>query len=350
MGDDGGASVVENPKAIEAFWRWWEKEHDGLEASLGSQSMDALAPYIEAISQRVHAIHPDLQWELGRPEMVASDQPQTGRYVMCVTGAGNLTLRVLAERWRVAAPPQEGWSFFAARQPYHRQDSGQLRLGGHHLDREELQVTLDLDRSREQLNIQIGHPQFAQMSEAARTRAAFLLLDTWFGEDDAIRWIGSVTIAEGELDDDPLPWQALEAAIAQLKADATGSRWALMRGKDAQGGLMLAFINLALKPLDHLLMDLLVEVHLDFDVEEDWLPKAVSEDLEAMEEELRTELGHQAVYIGRLTRTGRRTLLFHLSGLDNTLEQLEAWATRPHPLHITLEARHDPTWEGLRRW
>ncbi|MBT2550965.1 hypothetical protein, partial [Arthrobacter sp. ISL-65] len=94
-------------RAISAFWRWWSAEGARLlSAAVTTGDYRDLPDTLDAM---VKAIGPGLGWETG-PGIRA-------RHQFCLSGAGDPGLRVLAERWRRAAPPPTPmWEFAGARQ------------------------------------------------------------------------------------------------------------------------------------------------------------------------------------------------------------------------------------------
>ena len=72
--------------------------------------------------------------------------------------------------------------------------------------------------------------------------------------------------------------------------------------------------------------------------------------LNALEHELTDLLGHDAVYIGRETGRGNRTIHFHTAAARPAELRARTWA-KGHPERaIEIAPRHDPRWEVLQRW
>ncbi|WP_417287996.1 hypothetical protein [Corynebacterium variabile] len=95
--------------AVSEFWSWWGTmsgrvtgvvENDPTRAE--GETMDTIALQI---SERVHAIHPRLEWSFGP----GGDE---SRHRLTVSAAGIRTLQPTAARWYAAAPAADGtWSF-----------------------------------------------------------------------------------------------------------------------------------------------------------------------------------------------------------------------------------------------
>ncbi len=125
----------------------------------------------------------------------------------------------------------------------------------------------------------------------------------------------------------------------------------MLEGKSASGRPVLAMINVAIKRLDHLLMDQHLEVVVPFeDGAAQGMPTGEeNQALNALEDELIAALGHDAVYVGHETGDGRRTLHFHVAAQGPAGARVDEWA-RKAGRAIEVEFRHDPGWELLRRW
>ncbi|MBT2548027.1 hypothetical protein, partial [Arthrobacter sp. ISL-65] len=94
-------------RAISAFWRWWSAE--GVNLLNGAVTTGDYRDLPDTLDAMIKAIGPGLSWETA-PGIRA-------RHQFCVSGGGDPGLRVLAERWRRAAPaPTPMWEFAAARQ------------------------------------------------------------------------------------------------------------------------------------------------------------------------------------------------------------------------------------------
>jgi hypothetical protein len=163
--------------------------------------------------------------------------------------------------------------------------------------------------------------------------------------------VGAITpsvdpIADGR------PLDALRDAVDQLKKTATGERFAILKGKAADGQPMVATINLALKRVDHLLMDehLTVTFPLSDPTPQGLTTPEEAEVLNKLEDELLAALGHNAVYIGRETGQRQRVLHFHVATAGPAEERTRNWAKQPRERRAVIRAEYDPRWQVLRRW
>jgi hypothetical protein len=331
-------------KRLDDFWSWWRKESPRLAKAFDEGKADSV---VDELSRRVHAIHPDLAWETG-PGLAGA------RHHLALSSEGDITLRVLTERWRSRAPAFDAaWEYYPARQPSRFDAKLDLTLHdapGIVIAYADARAALEVDEAREVVHVKLHHPAFSRLPEKARSTAAFLVLDDALGEDGVERWVGHL-----DLSAEPLPagqpLAALAEAVASLERSATGERWVIIEGRTESGRPLIASVNVALKRLDHLLMDHHLEVTLPFQEQaERGMPThEENEALNSLEDELLASLGHDAVFIGHETGDGRRVIHFHVAALGPAAERTEAWAQRTGR-EVTVEYRHDPGWELLKKW
>lgn len=324
-------------EGIAAFWARWPGLRPRLDDAIAQRDFGSLPDEISAL---VHAIDPHLEWELGPGQLGA-------QHAFTLSAAGNAALRHLTERWLSDAPqPDETWEFHPARQP--RRGFG-LELGGHRFAHEDVQVGFQVDESVERIHLALHHPAFAELDDNARTTVAFLTLDGWLGEDGVERWLGHIEVAltppEGATTLD-----ALGAAVTQLEARATGERWALLQG-DVEGAPRVATINRALKAIDHPLKTMRAEVSVSLtQPRPDGFPTSEEADvLDALEDELVGALGERVAFLGRITGSGTRTIVFFAPESSGIPAELEA-ATQRWTYQATIEWTADPRWEFARRF
>src|SRR5512144_1886184 len=90
--------------AIERFWARWAGLSDAAAAAVEDGDAHRLRALIDS---PVREIHPDLAWHAG-PGVRAT-------FMLVVSGARHPALRVVAERWRRAGPPDSpAWEFHPA--------------------------------------------------------------------------------------------------------------------------------------------------------------------------------------------------------------------------------------------
>jgi hypothetical protein len=330
---------------LDTFWVWWSSAGARIAASLDAKDAES---FVEELSKQVHAIDPSLAWETG-PGLHGA------RHHLTLSSEGDTALRVTVQRWLARAPaPDAAWEYYPARQPYPHPESWALRLKdaeSAQLDFAHLTAEIREDPARERVHLRLHHPTFSKLSEGQQGRAAFLALDSLLGEDDVERWIGrvdtsSVALAKGA------PVTALTAAVQALAKSATGERFSLLQGKTAAGEPMVATVNLAIKRVDHLLMDyhLVLSLPLLDPTPEGLTTGEEAAALNALEDELIEVLGHDAVYLGRETGQRKRVMHFHAAGQGPSETRAKDWAKRHSDRRPTVTFQVDPTWKVLSKW
>ncbi|MDQ0871064.1 hypothetical protein QFZ70_003537 [Arthrobacter sp. V1I9] len=321
--------------AISAFWRWWSAEGAGhLSRAVTTGDYRDLSDTLDGM---VKAIGPGLGWQNG-PGIRA-------RHQLCVSGGGDPGLRVLAERWRRAAPPPTPmWEFAGARQPQPGMLAVTLEVAGEsiNLGLSRASVTLDVERAR--AHVIVHHPAFTRVTPGYRHQLSRLLVDWLLGEDNVQRWIGAISAAETE-PPDSLPATALPEIIEAMAARYAPIGWTL---KDAGTSSGPRTIIRALRPLrwvDHPLLDLHTAIQVGYpQTRPDGLPdydEAI--DLHRLEEDLTAALGPRGMLVATQTSNDQRILHCYTDSEDqNGQDTIDRFAgTRPH---IEVTHTHDPGW------
>ncbi len=330
---------------IDAFWSWWHTAAPRLAAAF---DQGRAASTVEELSARVDAIAPRLAWETG-PGLKGA------RHHLALSSEGDLEVRVLIERWLARAPaPDAAWEYYPARQATPGDPKFSLTLDdvpGVTIAFADARIYFETDTAREILHVTIHHPAFAKLSDAERTRAAFLVLDDTIGEDSVERWIGTLETSVAPLPKGK-PLGALEGAVRALAKSATGEQFATLEGRTTSGRPTIAVANLALKRLDHILMDHHLELVMPFREEANQRMPTGEENaaLNELEDELLESLGGEAVWIGHETGDGRRTIHLHVARQGPAETRTREWARKHADRRIDIALRHDPGWEVLRRW
>jgi hypothetical protein len=323
---------------IAAFWSWWPLARARIETAIDTGEWDEIT---QEIGERVNAIDAGLDYELC-PGIEA-------RHAFCLSSRGESALRAIAERWRKAAPPHdEIWEFHPARQP--RPDF-HLEIDGYSVRPEDLQVAYQINEDREYVDVGIHHPKFREMSEKLRGMIVFLMLDGALGEDGVERWVGGIEVLE-EAPEEPAAMRDLIGAVEDLSRAATGERFAVLRGEDEDGFPRIATVNLALKRIEHLLINDRVEVDVALRSPNDvgFPTQKEADELNALEDELAQSLPESAVYAGRETHRGVRRLHFFVDPSAAAAGALNAFAAAHPERRIVFRWEEDPQWQLLRRW
>jgi len=328
-------------QAIDAFWKWWPTVGDTFARtfSAGEKVPDDL---IEAMSEHVADIHPDLEWEFGPGRESA--------HHLCLSGKGDPLLRVVTARWVKRGPVADAsWEFYGSRQRSPKTDFA-LNIAGQRVDADQYVFEVSEDELCEVIHVRAFHPAHESMDDGLKEEALFLSLDNLLGEDALERWLGRIEIAK-ERPSSGISHVALRSHVDDLAARAHGERWAALRGETDDGKPIFVLANMALKRAAHLLLDMHLTIELPLLTRTDnGLP--TSEEgarLDALEDELIKSLGTHAALLARETMTGRRTIHLRVMEGGPASAIVHAWSERHPERRAIVTATMDPRWE-LRKW
>lgn len=327
--------------AIADFWAWWNAEGARLAAAAiesgGSQQM------VEEISPRVHAINPDLGWELAKGS--------SSEHVLVVTAGGNPDIRSHARRWRMAAPPADAtWEYSDTRLPVTDPSALTLEIAGHRIDGADMVVAAEAADAA--LHVQIHHPSFERMPSDARMEAAFLMLDATLGEADVETWIGEIDVAEtAPAGAEPLA--DLPDKVQQLREEYTDEDgelvFALLQGEDRDGNLVVVTAQRPLRAATAPHLDTHVAIAVPFrEPADNGMPGRESlRAVHDLESHLTERLGGSGRIVASKTRGGVRILHLYVDSMTPAIEQLRAAVGGWTEGRIKIEAQLDPAWEAV---
>jgi hypothetical protein len=313
--------------AIARFWEWWPQARRRLDEGVPADVADEM-------NERVEAIHPSLEWEIG---------PGPG---LTVSGGGVGELRGIAERWRCDAP-DDGWEYRAARAADPAMLSGKLQLDEHEFDLEYVRMGLRADAARARIDVTAYHPDFLFVPEETRLALIYRVLDRALGEDDVARWVGDVRAVTDE-PMDALPASMLPSVVEQISAPFSQPAWLVGEGRTPLGHAARVAVRFPLHRQDYPLCDLYVSVALPYaHANPDRLPVEPSGSALRDFEKSIGSLGTRAVLAAHETGDGRR--VFHLyadpeSGVVAELDQLAAGWTEGR---AKVSSQPDPAWDAL---
>ena len=334
----GGPAETE---AVGAFWRWWSVAGAGLITAAVMSGVYVDVP--EIISAMVMAIHPQLRWETG---------PGTrSRHRLCVSGGGDPRLRVLAERWRRAAPPAtESWEFAAARQPQPDLPGVTLEGLAQPVDLALARIAVDWDDRRALTELTVFHPAFTRMGANDCRHAARLLVDWLLGEDDVQRWVGAINVSRSDPRDSQ-PAAVVPEFIQEVATRNPEPRWVMREAKTASGHRVIVCSLRPLRWVDHPLLDLHTAVRISY-------PRAVGDGLPDgkalmgllhLEQELESVLGPRGMLVSSETSNGLRVLHYYSDSEDqNGGDSFERFAGSRRDVQVTHT--HDPGWGRVRKF
>jgi len=295
------------------FWTWWSGGRDRVAQAIASGGFDDRL--IGEITKAVGSIHPAMAWEL--------EPGTTAQHAFCISPEGNAELRQVALRWLASAPPADPtWEYHASKQA--RLALMGLEIGTWRFDLEEMRAIASWDASRRRVDVRLWHPLFAEAPENVRLQASFIFLDALLGEDDVERWVGRI---------DPLEAQTggrtpaeLKAEIERRKADPAGDEtWVLGERTERDGSVAVVFADAGLKRIDHAFADHHVTIAVVFGADRMPTP-AETAVMNEQEDDFRRRLGTLAIYAGRVTERGRRTMHFAAEDPDAMRPAIDGWA------------------------
>src|SRR6266545_1399463 len=332
------AARTPDPAAgIEAFWRWWAAEGAALTA--GSIADGDPERMVAQLSERVHAVHPGLAWELGAGS--------TSRHLLVVSPEGDASVRPVARRWLRAAPaPDQTWEYADLRQPALDVTSIVLGIGDRKLAFRDLRVSAR--RTGHPFDVVLDHPAYPDLPEEARNQVAFLALDATLGEADTELWVGRVTTSTAP-PLDAFGIDGLRVVVRDLKAELLdgegGPRWALLTAETDTGPL-LAMTQIPLSPLLSPDLDRHVAVRVPYAGRTpEGLPEPESLDaLRRFEDHLLERLGGSGSLVAHESHQGSRTLHFYVDSTTPAAAQLTAAVTGWPDGKVAVEATDDPGW------
>ena len=325
------------------FWTWWPTASGRVVEAIETGTFEP--SLIAEIGRAVNTINPALAWELALG--------RTARHAFCVSPEGNGELRQVALRWLAAAPPaDQTWEFHASKQAAPQLSS--LRVGTTTFDLGEMRSLATWNATRRRLDVRLWHPGFAEAAPPMRLQVGFIFLDNLLGEDDVERWIGSIDLLDAP--GDGLRPDELKAEVARHAAEPAGEEtWIIGRLQNPDGSVGVASVNAALKRIDHPFLDHHVTITVILGV--DRLPNdAEAETLNAEEDDLLARLASVAIFAGRVTVPGRRTLHFVAEVPDQMRPAIDAWAAAlPDavapglpPRRIKVNFERDMAWSSLK--
>lgn len=322
-------------QAIIEFWEWWPSVRPRLTAGLDAG--DGGEPVGEEIAAKVAAIHPNLDWELGKG-LVA-------RHAFTVSPAGNPDLFAVTARWRALAPPSDGtWEFHGSRQAIPDFAGLRLRFDEHDLHLSD--TRFGITGSEHIVDVAVFHPAFAQLPEEPRQHIAFLCLDWALGEHAVELWVGEVT-APAAAPPEADTVDGLRGAVAELERAHEEPRWVILSGSSPQNQGMMALAQVPLRAARWPRFDTHVALALPFPDRGNGLPtdEALAA-LRAFEDSLSSVLGPDGDLLAHETGGAARTLHYYVDGESEAPARLSAAAGGWHQASVTTTL--DPGLSAIR--
>lgn len=295
------------------FWAWWSSGRDRVERAIGTGSLDARL--VGEIGSAVRSIHPAMAWELA--------PGATALHAFCISPEGDAELRQVALRWLSSAPPADAtWEYHASKQA--RPKLMGLEIGRWRFDLEEMRAIASWDATRRRIDVRLWHPRFAEAPENVRVQVGFVFLDSLLGEDDVERWVGKIHLLE--VPTGGRTPAELRAEIERRRTETAGNEtWVLGERAGPNGAVAIVFADAGLKRIDHPFADHHVTIAVVFGAAR--MPTtAETTMMNAQEEDFLRRLGDVAVYAGRVTEPGRRTMHFVAVDPNAMRPAIDGWA------------------------
>lgn len=323
---DSVANVPSPSIAIDQFWSWWSTASNDYASAIARGDVVTLA---DQMSTKVHAIHPNLDWELS--------EGQGAAHALCLSAVAQPEVRALPHRWLRRAPASTPtWEYHAARIGSQVWLNSTVDIDGHNLEPREIELALTLDHDRQLLSLSGYHPAFADLREEARVRFLFLAIDWSIGETDVERWIGPIETTT-EKTAGAVPIDALPEIVESLAERNSEVRWSVLQGKDRSGAEILVTARRPLKPVDYPLFDLHGAALFP-------LSEGI-ERLQSIESDFESSFAHDALLAAAEVRAGTRTLHFYCDQQTQTQRRIEEWVARQPA--TSLVWTRDPAWDHV---
>ncbi|MBK5266092.1 MAG: DUF695 domain-containing protein [Acidimicrobiia bacterium] len=316
-------------EGIQEFWAWWsDVGRASLLAAIEGQDSDIA----EVLSDKVHELHLNLDWQLTPLD--------DGTFCLAISGGGSRMLRVLTETAMVWAPVDDDRFVYAAARI--AQPLTPFEFGDTVIDPSLVRVATEVDEEYEQLDVTMYIPGAESYDDADLTELAMILLDTALGEDATERWIGIIDT----VDQDPghsMYLTDLPGAIAQYEPTVTRDEWVVFQKGPSPKEPVVVALNVAAKHIEHLTHGIHVEIRIALtEVTGLGMPsEAEAERLAAIEDAIVDALPDGVILVARETGLNLRILHFYGRNADHLEEALtpfEDHASHDIEFHLALDA------------
>ena len=314
---------------IQEFWAWWsEVGRSSLSAAIDGEDSDIA----EVLSDKVHELHSNLDWQLTPLD--------DGKFCLAISGGGSRMLRVLTETAMLWAPVDDvRFVYSAARIP---QPLTPFEFGDTVIDPSLVRLTAEVDEEYEQLDVTMWIPGAGSYDEEDRAELAMILLDTALGEDATERWIGIIDTT----DDDPggsMYLMDLPGAIARYEPTVTRDEWVVYQKGPSPKEPVVVAMNVAAKHIEHLMHGVHVEVRIALtEVTGLGMPsEAEAERVAAIEDAIVDALSDGVILVARETGLNLRVLHFYGRNADHLEEALtpfEDHASHDIEFHLAIDS------------
>lgn len=316
-------------EGIQEFWAWWSAAgRDGLLAAIDGDESDIA----EVLSQKVHELHPGLEWQLTPLD--------NGKYCLALSGSGNRMARVLTETAMVWAPVDDDRFIYAAARI--AQPLVPVEFGDVVVDPSLVRVATETDDDYEQLDVTMWIPGTEDYEDDDRAELAMSLLDLCLGEDDTERWIGIIDTVDAD-PGNSIYLSDLAAVIADYAPTVTRDEWKVYETGPTPQEPVIVSLNVAAKHIDHLRHGVHVEVRIALtEVTGLGMPsEAEAERIAGIEDAMVDALPDGVLLVARETGLNHRILHFYgrnADDLEEALAPFEDHGTHDIEFHLGIDA------------
>ncbi|MBR8740469.1 DUF695 domain-containing protein [Nocardiopsis sp. MG754419] len=368
---DSAASAA--TAAVTAFWDAWSSVRSAL-----AESVDSDTPVPAEVSEKVttllRAIHPDLDWEVGKaPEpqsgglddmdlstdidpaklleqLAALDDPSrftnAPAYAMTLRPGASEDARVLSERWSRSAPEDAQWIFRPVLPADHDRLSTTVRWDDHELDLSHVSVSMRVDQGNGRIDVGVYHPDNMFLSTETRQALADHVTLLALGEDEVVRWVGRVAPLD-ERPLDPLSPTSMPAVAKQM-GDLLGGTdgWVTLHGRLPLQGAVEILLRHPVTRRDFPALSLFVQVLAPYThADADRLPQDTSTTaLAELEARIAGILGDNGALFMQQTGSGQRMYVYYLDPESGVLPEFETALMDWPEGKIQLRTQLDPKW------
>lgn len=370
--DSTDSAVTATTAAVTAFWDAWPSVRTALAEAVDSDT-PAPTEVAERVTALVRAIHPDLDWEIGRaPEpqggldeldmspdidpaelleqLAALDDPSritdAPSYAMTLRPGTSEEARVQSERWSRSAPDDDRWRFRPVRPADHDRLTSTVRWDDHELDLSHASVSMRVDQAGGRIDVGVYHPDNMFLSEETRRSVAEHVTLLALGEDEMVRWVGKVSPLD-ERPLDPLPPTSMPSVAKQMRDLLGGTDgWVTLHGRIPLQGAVEIMLRHPVTRRDLPALSLFVQVLVPYtNADSDRLPEEGSvEALAGLEARLNEILGDNGAMFMRQSGGGQRMYVYYLDPDSGVLPEFETALMDWPEGKVQLRTRLDPKW------
>ncbi|MPZ66408.1 MAG: hypothetical protein GEU83_13150 [Pseudonocardiaceae bacterium] len=170
--DTAGTAV-----AVETFWSWWyDRFREYLTNAIVENRVEQV---IDPLSARLRKVHPNLIFDL---------RPGTNGRIALVIGSDGKCPDALVDQVLASAPEaDEKWEYGPADDPIPDPRELSLKAGDRNIDLARMRVAMHVDDARLELELEVYHPELADIPELERESVVTTALNVVAGHAPPLR-------------------------------------------------------------------------------------------------------------------------------------------------------------------